>query len=495
MKRSRILKSAALLLCLGFSMTSIFGCSSRNSTSEEIKVRHKEIEETEETTRAPEPTETEPEPEPIDTPIPTETETEPTEVDNSNVINVFCYSSEIVEMCELYKSMHPDCDYEFQYTQIASSEGAYQMALEAAVRADDSNSPDIFVVEEDYADKYINGALSEYIAGYDELGIDIDVEVKDAGIAQFVVDQGTRESDGKIVALAYQSYAGVMIYRTDIAEEVFGTSDPDEISEICGGNSGSLTKLLAAGDKLVAKDYALTSGLNDMWFIYDAQDPSSWYKNGDVYISNEHESFFDFADTLYANSYTNKNPYWTNEWFDDMNGTSDRATFAYFAPAWLIDFSMSSMAPGTTGLWNITDSPVNFTYGNLMLLTTKQAAEADDGKKAVIADFLNWAFIDTTTDGWQYQFATGYLNGFCQPCTSSVVMEQVTMYSDYLGGQDMAPIFNRANENTKAGVLNNDNLTIGASFVGHVKDYADGVCTKTKAEESFLGSISEYLKS
>ena len=31
-------------------MTSIFGCSSRNSTSEEIKVRHKEIEETEETT-------------------------------------------------------------------------------------------------------------------------------------------------------------------------------------------------------------------------------------------------------------------------------------------------------------------------------------------------------------------------------------------------------------------------------------------------------------
>ena len=120
-------------------------------------------------------------------------------------------------------------------------------------------------------------------------------------------DQGTRESDGKIVGLAFQSFAGVMIYRTDIAEEVFGTSDPDKISDICGGNSGSLTKLLAAGDKLVENGYALTSGLNDMWFIYDAQEPSSWYKNGDVYISDEHESFFDFADTLYANNYTNKN--------------------------------------------------------------------------------------------------------------------------------------------------------------------------------------------
>ena len=272
-------------------MTSIFGCSSRNSTSEEIKVRHKEIKETEETTRAPEPTETEPEPEPepIDTPIPTETETVPTEVDNSKVISVFCYSSEIIEMCDLYQIMHPECEYEFVYTQISTTDGAYQKALEASVRAGDSHSPDIFVADQDFADKYVNGELSEYVAGYDELGIDIDVEVKDAGIAQYVVGQGTRESDGKIVGLAFQSFAGVMIYRTDIAEEVFGTSDPDKISEICGGNSGSLTKLLAAGDKLVANDYATTSGLNDMWFIYEAQDPSSWYKNGNVYISDEHE--------------------------------------------------------------------------------------------------------------------------------------------------------------------------------------------------------------
>ncbi len=490
MKINRFQKAAIMLLCLGFSATSLFGCSSRKASSGEIKVRHKKIEETEEIV-TPVPTETDP-----TIPDPTEEPPEPlpTEVDDSKTINVFCYASDYIEMCETYKELHPDFEYEFVYTEIAYTGGTYDEALKAALKANDSNTPDIIAADIASADTYINGEYSSCIAGYDEFGIDIDAAVEEAGIAQHVVDLGTRESDGKIVALEYQSDVGVMIYRADIAEEVFGTSDPDAISEICGGNSGSLTKLLAAGDKLVGSGYALCSGPSDLWFLYDFQDQTGWFMDGEAYISEQHEQFFDFADTLYANNYTNKTQPWYTEWFDDMMGKGEREVFAFFEPDWFLEYTMEFNAPDTAGLWRITDSPVNFWYGGTWTLATKHASEADEAKKEAIADFLTWALLDTSPDGWQYMVATEDTSvSLSQPVTSSVVMEQVTMESDYLGGQDKAPIYLRANESTQAGMLENDSVAIGTMFVNYVQEYAEGNYNKADAVSDFLDDAEYYV--
>ena len=484
MKRSTFTRVSALALIAAMSFSA---CSKKEPA--EIKVRHKEIEETTETS-TPTPVQTEPEPtepDPTDEPLP-----EPTEKDYSKVISVFTYSDETVTMCETYLALHPECEYEFEYTEIATDGGAYTKALKAALEAD--NEIDLFLVDQDFGDVFINGEYSDYVAGYDEFGIDIDVAAEEAGISQYIVDAGTRSSDGKTVGLSYTGFSGVMIYRTDIAEEVFGTSDPDKISDICGGNSGSLTKLLSAGDKLVENGYALCSGASDLWFLFDNMDPSSWYQDGKLYISEEHDAFFDFADTLRANNYTNDTSWWTDPWNYDMNGSGERPVFAFFGPAWMIEYVMKANAYDTAGLWNITDSPVNFWYGDTMLITTESASEADSEKREAIGDFLTWAFLDTSPEGWQYMVANGAIWGTYEPVSSSVVMEQVYMPSDFLGGQDMSPIFIRANEDTEAGETDAYKLIIGSSFLGYVNNYANGIKTKEKAMEEFLKDMNEYLK-
>ena len=88
------------------------------------------------------------------------------------------------------------------------------------------------MVDEDFAYKYTQGDLSRFAAAYKDLGLDVDNKVKEAEIAPYILDIGTR--DGEIVGLSYESCSGAMIYRASIAREVFGTDDPAEIEKIIG---------------------------------------------------------------------------------------------------------------------------------------------------------------------------------------------------------------------------------------------------------------------
>ena len=98
---------------------------------------------------------------------------------------------------------------------------------------------------------------------YKDLGIDVDTKIKEADIAQYTVDIGTR--DGEVVALGYESTSGVMIYNAAIAKDVFGTDDPEDIEKITGAGSGNWDKFFEAAEKLKKKGYAAISSPSDIW--------------------------------------------------------------------------------------------------------------------------------------------------------------------------------------------------------------------------------------
>ena len=122
-------------------------------------------------------------------------------------INLWAFTDEVPGMMTKFLEAHPELSekYDINTTIIATTDGAYQPALDAALA---NGEVDIYAAEAAFVLKYAQGDASEYAASYADLGIDVDADVKAAEIAQYTVDIGTRPSDNALVALGYQATGG-----------------------------------------------------------------------------------------------------------------------------------------------------------------------------------------------------------------------------------------------------------------------------------------------
>lgn len=204
-------------------------------------------------------------------------------------INLWSFTDEIPNMTKKYLEIHPDANVEFKTTVIATTDGAYQPALDQALTAGGKDAPDIFAAESAFVLKYTQGDASSYAANYSDIGLD-DQMVKDAGIAQYSVDIGSL--DGKLKALGYQATGGAFIYRRSIAKEVFGTDDPATIKNEIGPG---WDKFYDAAAKLKAKGYGIVSGDGDIWHPIENSSDKGWLVDGKLHIDPKREEFLDLS--------------------------------------------------------------------------------------------------------------------------------------------------------------------------------------------------------
>ncbi|MGH0054430.1 MAG: carbohydrate ABC transporter substrate-binding protein, partial [Sphaerochaetaceae bacterium] len=141
------------------------------------------------------------------------------------VINLWSFTDEVPKMLDKYKELNPDFDYEINTTIIATTDGAYQPALDQALASGGENAPDMYCAESAFVLKYTQGDAAYFAAPYNDLGIDVAAKLREADIAQYTIDIGTN-TDGELVGLGYQATGGAFIYRRSIAKDVWGTDDP-----------------------------------------------------------------------------------------------------------------------------------------------------------------------------------------------------------------------------------------------------------------------------
>ena len=291
----------------------------------------------------------------------------------SKTINLWSFTDEVPTMVEKFLEEHPDFGYEVKTTIIATTDGAYQPALDQALAAGGADSPDIYCAEAAFVLKYTQGDASQYALPYEDLGIDVDAKLEEAGIAQYTVDIGTN-TDGKLVGLGFQATGGAFIYRRSIAQDVFGTDDPNEIAAQIGPG---WEKFYEAAAKLADKGYAIVSGDGDIWHAVENSSDSGWVVDGKLNIDPKREQFLDLSMELKANGYHNDTQDWTDAWYADMKGVGDKEVFGFFGPAWLINYTMapncggSAVGEGTYGDWAVCDSPIGFFWGGTWLLAGK----------------------------------------------------------------------------------------------------------------------------
>ena len=416
---------------------------------------------------------------------------------DKSVFNLWAFTDEVPKMVKKYAELNKDFGdkYEIKDTIIATTNGEYQPALDQALLAGGDEAPDMYCAEAAFIVKYSQGDMSEYAATYDELGIDTDNKVKEAKIAQYTVDLGSR--DGKVVALGYQATGGAFIYRRSIANEVFGTDDYKAVAKEIGPGWDQFWK---AADKLKAKGYGIISGDGDIWHAIENSSDTGWVVDGKLNIDPKREAFLDVSKLLNEKDYYNDTTDWQEGWFSDMRGEGKKGILGFFGPAWLINYSMAENCgdkketeehEGTWGDWAVCDSPVGFFWGGTWVIGNKNSKIKED-----VGKVINWITLDTTDDGLQYKWANGTLygeGGTKDAVASAAVMERSDGTVGMLGGQNMFDVFIPANEYANGKCLTQYDETINAKWRDQVRMYAHGQKSKDDAIKDFKMTIKETL--
>ena len=267
-----------------------------------------------------------------------------TEVTNDGkILNIYCWNDEfqsrITDHYPDYKKVDAthgkigDIDVVWNITP--NENNAYQNNLDETLlkQADASadDKIDLFLVEADYAPKYVD---SDYTMPIKDLGItDSDIS-KQYKYTQDVVT----DSDGNLKGLSWQGCPGTMIYRRDIAKEVFGTDDPTAVGE----KVKDWAAMKQTAEELKQKGYYAFASYADTFRLYGNSISQPWVEDGattvnvDQQVMNWIKDSKEWLDAGYLNKTVK------GQWNDDWNKAmgSESKVFAFLFPAWGIDFTL-----------------------------------------------------------------------------------------------------------------------------------------------------------
>lgn len=423
--------------------------------------------------------------------------------DEEKVINVMSFTDEIPKMVQKYLDMHPELGYTMKETIIATTDGAYQPALDEMLKAGGDQAPDIYGLESAFVLKYTTGDASSFAATYDELGIETDKMMAESKTATYAAEIGTRASDNKVVALPYQSTGGCFIYRRSVAKDTWGTDDPATVSAKIGGGSGSWDKFWEAAEELKAKGYGIVSGDGDVWHAIENSSDSAWVVDGKLVIDPKREALLDVSLKLKENNYHNETQDWQDAWFADMKGEGEKEILGFFGPAWLINYTIApncggaAVGEGTYGDWAVCDSPIGFCWGGTWIASSKSAVKnMSNEKQQVVADIVQWITLDYDENSLQYMWANGTLNGeggTKDTVVSGTVMENSNGELDFLGGQNMFDYFVPANQYANGRNLTQYDETINTEWRNAVRSYVAGTVSRDEAIAQFKANVKSKL--
>jgi len=424
------------------------------------------------------------------TPVQKDTTDDP----NVKVLNLWSFTDEIPNMLNKYKELNKDFNLEIKTTIIATTDGAYQPALDQALAAGGADAPDIYAAEGAFVLKYTQGDAAEYAAPYESLGIDVANKLKEADIAQYTVDIGTRPADGKLVGLGYQATGGGFIYRRSLAKDTWGTDDPAVITSKIGPG---WDKFMAAAAELKAKGYGIVSGDGDIWHAVENSSDKGWIVDGKLTIDAKREAFLDLSKQLKDNGWHNDTQDWTDGWFADMKGAGAQQIFGFFGPAWLINYTLgdncggTKVGEGTYGDWAVCEPPVGFYWGGTWVLANKNTKIP-----AAVGDVIEWITLDSSDTGLQYFWANGTLSGpggTKDTVASGTVMKKSDGKLDFLGGQNMFDVFVPAGQFATGKNATQYDETINSYWRGQVREYTAGTKTREQAIKDFKQQVADNL--
>ena len=233
-----------------------------------------------------------------------------------------------------------------------------------------------------------------------------------------------QSSDGVQRAISYQITPAGIYYRRDIAQEIFGTDDPEEIGKLFADYPTILEtakQVKDAGYRIFASDAEIN------YFSGD----SAWVIDGVLNVDQARYDYMDLCVELYQQDLTAYASQWATPWYqamagpvplltaetqwgtDDMNiwdadsfnaateGMETTEVFAYGLPAWGV-LTMRDNVKDTSGKWGVCAGP-SYGFGGGTYIGVSSASE----RKELAWEFVKFCTLNEDTANWWIEFSEG----------------------------------------------------------------------------------------
>ncbi len=363
-----------------------------------------------------------------------------------------------------------------------NQDGVYQQKLDeallnqASAAADDK--VDIFLSETDYVNKYTD-ADAGVAMPLTDLGIDPDADLSD----QYDFTKVTASDvNGVQRGSTWQCCPGLLVYRRDIAKEVFGTDDPVKVGE----KVKDWDTMAKTAEELKAKGYYTFSSYADTFRLYGNSISEPWVKPGETVIKVD-QKIMDWVSTskewLDA-GYLDKTV--KGQWNDDWNKAmgSKSKVFAFLFPAWGIDFTLKPNWDGGDGAWAVTNPPQEYNWGGSYVHACTGTDNPKHVKDIILAVTGNKDnLLKISKD---YLDFTNTKSGM-----KEAAEDNKTFASEFLGGQNSFEYFTPVAENIVIAPLSPYDQGCVELIQNSFSDYFQGQVDFDKAKSNFEIAIKE----
>lgn len=421
----------------------------------------------------------------VDEPSTTE-ETPSVEVtDTGKVLNIYCWNDEFQRRVVAHYPKYEEVDatsgkigdIEVKWNITPSTDNAYQNNLDETLLkqadAPDDEKIDLFLIEADYALKYVDADVTMPIA---DLGI-TDSEL--ANQYQYTKDICT-DSNGVLKGLSWQGCPGVLFYNREAAKDILGADDADTVQAAVK----DWATFKETAKTAVEKGYTMTSSTNDAYRVYSNNVSAKWVVDGKVQIDSNIMQWVDDSKELVDMKATGTHDLWSDDW--NKGFFPEGKVFCYFGPAWLVNFSMKADEEGSIGYnggWGATEGPQGFFWGGTWIC----AATGTDNA-GTIADIARVLTTDEETMKQIVIDDDDFVNN--KPAMEAMAADS-SYSSKILGGINPLAMYAAGADKIDMSTQSAYDQGCNEEFQKALTNYFNGNATKEEAIENFKKAIVE----
>ena len=373
----------------------------------------------------------------------------------------------LTDGCEIHWVINPNTD------------GVYQQKLDEALLKQDKAAADekvdMFLSETDYVVKYTDADVDVAIPLVD-LGINPDTDLADQYEYTKVV---ASDANGVQRGSTWQGCPCLLVYRRDIALDVFGTDDPDEIAAICA----DWGKMKDAAAQLKDKGYYTFASYADTFRSYGNSISAPWVTGTTLTVDPRIMEWVSDSKEWLDAGYLDKNikGQWNDDWNKSMGSKS--SVFAFLFPAWGIDFVLNPNWDGAAGSWGVTTGPQSFNWGGSFIHGCRGTDNPEHVKEIMLA-------LTGNADNMK-KITVDYIEFTNNRAVMGEIANDETFGTEFLGGENPFKYFAPAAEGITMATLSPYDQGCVELIQSSFSDYLQGLVDFDRAKTNFETAIRE----
>jgi hypothetical protein len=394
--------------------------------------------------------------------------------EEGKVLNIYVWNDEFKSRFEDYYASKLPADVTVNFIQTANQDNAYQNKLDEVLmnqsKAKADDKVDIFLVEADYALKYVDTPYT--------LDVKKDIGLTDADLAnqfKYTKDIMT-DSKGILKGVTWQACPAGFAYRRSYAKQVLGTDDPAEVQKLLS----DWNKFDDVAAKMKAAGYFMVSGYDDAFRVFSDNVTTKWVNGNKITIDPMIKRWIEQTKEYTDKGYNNKTSLWDAEWSKGM--MKDGNVFGYFGPAWFIDFCMPHDEGSAFGDWAFCKGPQGYSWGGTWI-----CGAAGSDNVSLIKDIMLTLTCNKDTMVRIAKEAGDFTNN--EPAMKEVAASDYK--NDFLGGQNHMAFFIDSAASIDKSFISAYDQGMNEKIQGAMKDYFNGQVTEEEAWDNFYTSVLE----